>query len=304
MGINFPQTKQEYSILLRCGTNRRIIRALENHEIPWQKPWQGRGEGVGYPREANTRKKFFGINFLLLQMSAKEHGFVSNWWGTADYFASLGAQVKERPENVIPGSWATETVLYKEDNGHVLTMSSIVYNADQLNLLLENYPNNSTLMPNYNAAEKVLKAPKANIQHTEDSEAWYYYPPNDYIALPQKKRCESGLGGLPLYYESLAHELMHWSEARLGFEISDSNEAIRELRADIGAAMLLEDLGLPHSISASNFRKWYLQWIKLMKQDENLIFKVSAAASLACDFILSFSSRIEPRFNMINENAA
>ena len=300
MGINFPKNKQEYSILLRRGINNRMIRALENREIPWQKPWEGRGEGVGYPREASTRKKFFGINFLLLQMAAKRHNFVSSWWGTADFFKSLGAEVKERPEDVMPGSWATETVLYEDS----ISLSSVVYNVDQLDLLLENYPNNSTLMPNYKAGEKVLLATKANVQHTDEGEAWYYYPPNDYIALPKKKRCEAGLGGLPIYYESLAHELMHWSEVRLGVEVTVANEAMRELRADIGAAMLLEELGLPHSISASNFNKWYLQWIELLKKDENLIFRVSAAASLATDFILGFSNYAEPRFNMINENAA
>jgi antirestriction protein ArdC len=289
--------------LLRRGINRRIIRSLENRYIPWQKPWEGRGHGVGYPREANTRKKFFGINFLLLQMSAKEHGFVSSWWGTADYFASLGAQVKDRPENVIPGNWATETILYKANGGEILTLSSVVYNSEQLNILLENYPTNSTLMPSYAKAEKVFKATKANIQHTDSGEAWYFYPPNDYIAIPKKKRFESGLGGLPGYYESLAHELIHWTEPRLGFD-TESNEAMRELRADIGAAMLVEELGVPHSISFSNFNKWYLQWIDLMKYDDNLIFRVCASASIAADYILSFSNNAETRFNQINENAA
>lgn len=302
-GTLFPQTKQEYSALLRCGINKRIIHCLENRYIPWQKPWEGRGEGVGYPREASTKKRFFGINFLLLQMAAKEHGFTSSWWGTSDQFSLLGASVKSRPENVIPGGWATETILYKEDSGKIVTASSVVYNTDQLNVLLETYAPNSTLMPKYNIAEKALNSTGANVEHNNTGEAWYFYPPHDFITLPNKARFKDGLGGLPGYYESLAHELIHWTEPRLGFD-TESNEAIRELRADIGAAMLVEELGVPHSISFSNFNKWYLQWIDLMDQDDNLIFKVCASASKAADYIISFSSRVEPRFNQIDESAA
>jgi len=295
------RTKEDFSILLRKGINNRIVRALENRYVPWQKPWEGCGEGVGYPRDAKTKKKFFGINFLLLQMSAREHGFISNWWGTVAQFAELGSGIKSRPESVPLGSWSTETILYKTEVNKLLTASSIVYNADQLTSILEGYKSRPKLMPVYDLAEKVLHSTKAKIEHNTTGEAWYFYPPKDCITLPTKA-CfeEDGLGGMPSYYEALAHELIHWSEPRLGYD-TNSDEAIRELRADIGAAMLVEELGVPHSISFSNFNKWYMQWIQLMRQDENLIFQVCASASNAVDYILGSS---ESRFNQIDESVA
>lgn len=293
-------TKEELSILLRRGINNRIVRALENRHIPWQKPWEGRGKGVGYPRDVATGKKFFGINFLLLQMSAREHGFVSGWWATANQFSKLGSEVKSRPESVPIGAWPTETILYKMEADKVLTVSSIVYNSDQLSSLLENYSPNPKLMPVYDAAERVLHSTKAKIKYNATSEAWYFYPPKDFITMPTKAVFENGFGGLPGYYESLAHELIHWTESRLGFN-TDCNEAVRELRADIGAAMLVEELGVPHSISFFNFNKWYINWINLMKHDADLIFKVCASASKAVDYILKSD---EARFNQIDESVA
>lgn len=290
----------ETSTMLRRGINSRIIRALENRILPWQKPWVGYGEGVGYPREVQTGKKFFGINFLLLQMAAREHGFVSSWWGTAKQFELLGSRVRNRPESVQSGNWSTETILYKNDIGRVITVSSIVYNTDQLSQSLVQYTPNPRIVPFYEQAEKVLHSTGAKIKYNSDGEAFYFYPPNDFISIPTKRCFEAGLGGLPGYYEALAHELLHWSENRLWYD-TESNEAIRELRADIGAAMLVEELGVPHSISYSNFEKWYRQWIPLLRADENIIFRVCASASRAVDYILGSK---ELRFNQINEYAA
>jgi len=278
----------DLSTLLRYKVTDRIIRALERREVPWQKPWEGVGNGVGFPREIKTKKKFFGVNFLLLQMSAREHGFISSWWGNID--------AKERPDDVPPGCWATETVCYQEEANAI---SSIVYNYDQSSVILESKPQ-FRLMPSFALAEKVLHSTKAKIVENNNGVALYYYPPHDFITIPDRAKFEAGLGGLPGYYESLAHELLHWTECRLGFDIN-CDEEIRELRADIGAAMLMEELGVPHSISFSNYEKWRLKWIELLKNDPNIIFRVCASACKATDYIMKSSVKPEPWFNPIEE---
>jgi antirestriction protein ArdC len=298
-----PNLRNDLNALVRKNINNRIIKALEDREVPWQKPWEGSGPGVGFPRDVRTKKKFFGINFLLLQMAAKEHHFTSSWWGTTDEFTALGSNVKSRPDQVQPGCWATETVLYKNQDNRILTMSSIVYNSEQLMFLLESCQPNSKLYPSYDLAERVLHGTKAKISYNDTGEAYYFYPPYDFITFPERRAFEEGLGGLPGYYESLAHELVHWSEPRLGFDV-DCDEGIRELRADIGAAMLMEELGVPHSISFSNFEKWRTRWLALLREDFNLIFKVAASATKAVDYIMGFTVKVEPRFNAIEESAA
>ncbi len=284
----------EPSTLLRQKINGRIISALQNNDMPWQKPWEGRGTGVGFPREISTKNKFFGINFLLLQMSAKKHGFVSNWWGTSRQLENL--EVKGRPDDVDPGSWATEIVFYHKDKPN----SYVVYNLDQVANLPEAYQPKIDFTPSYVLAEQVLLSTNARIKFSEDHEALYFYPPNDFIKFPEKRLFEAGIGGLPGYYDSLAHELMHWTESRVGFD-TECDEGIRELRADIGAAMLMEELGVPHSMGYSNFYKWKDRWIKLLKNDHRLIFKICVAASKGAEYISRFNNRSEPKFNQIDE---
>lgn len=292
--------KTEPSTLLRHKINGHIISVLQKNEMPWQKPWEGRGTGVGFPREISTKRKFFGINFLLLQMSAKSHGFVSSWWGSATQLADLGVNVKNRPNDVEPGSWATETIFYKKELDKIIPTSSILYNLDQSSILLDSYQPRVNYKPSFKLAERILHSTNAKIKYSESHEALYFYPPNDFIKFPEKRLFEAGIGGLPGYYESLAHELMHWSESRLGFDIN-CDEGIRELRADIGAAMLMEDLGVPHSISYSNFYKWRDRWINLLKSDCKLIFRICASASKGVEYIKQFSTNPKPEFNQINE---
>jgi len=286
--------KSDPITLLRQKINGRIIRALQRNEMPWQKPWEGRGKGVGFPCEISTKNKVFGINFLLLQMSAKDHGFVSNLWGTSSQLKNM--KVMERPDDVSPGSWATE-IIYYENN---IPTSYVVYNLDQVVNLPEAYQAKINFTPYYDLAEKVLHSTGARIKFNKGKKALYFYPPNDFIKFPEKRLFEAGIGGLPGYYDSLAHELMHWTESRVGFD-TDCNEGIRELRADIGAAMLMEELGVPHSMGHSNFYKWKDRWIKLLKNDYNLIFKVCAAACKGAEYINKHS---EIKFNRIDECVA
>jgi antirestriction protein ArdC len=288
--------KRDLNNLLRHSVNGRIIQALEHKEVPWQKPWGGNG----FPRDVFSKKKFFGVNAILLQMAAKNK-FSSNLWGTSAQFAKLRMPVKDRPLTVAPGEWGTEIITYKDDtfSKRAAVSSTVVYNLEQTKCkkILD-----VSLIPNYQLAESVLTSTPAILDFNSNNEAFYFYPPVDFITIPKKEIFEASLGGLPGYYESLAHELIHWTEPRLGF--STDEEAIRELRAEIGAAFLMEELEIPHSIAYSNFYLWRVKWIELMRSNVNLIFEIAASACKAVDYVLAFAGKQEERFNQINENVA
>jgi antirestriction protein ArdC len=287
-------TKQEWSDRLRLSVSRRIIEKLETNEPPWQKPWVGR---VGFHRTFLSKTKFDGINTILLQIAAKEKRFRSNLWATSGQFARLGMPVKYRPDDVEAGNWATEIVYYDDDN---LLHSLVVYNLDQCQSVIEGFLRDPILTADYSYAEKILHATDAKIEYNRDGKAFYFYK-DDYIALPAKEDFENGLGGLPGYYDALAHELIHWTEPRLKFH---NIEPIIELRAEIGTSLLMEELCVPNSIAYLNFNKWRDSWISLMESNPAFIFKIAASACRAVDYILTFSSRSEERFNRIDENAA
>lgn len=283
--------------------NSEIITALKNNQIPWQKPWIGWGDNLGFPRNLGSRLKYFGINFVLLQTAAKRHGFKSKWWGTAQDFKAFGYEIAERPSHIeIGGGWATVVVSYKIKELKVEPTCEIVYNADQLRVPFDACVAKPKLKVDYDFGDRVLSQVPAELKVNDEGKALYYYPPQDYITMPSKVDFEMSINGLPAYYECLAHELMHYTETRLGFKTE--YEAIRELRAEIGAAMLMQELRLPHSICLSNFRKWSETWVNFMTTDPNLIFRLTASASRAVDYILSFSGLEEERLDKVSENVA
>lgn len=278
------------------SANNRIITALEKGEVPWQRTWKGYGKNMGFPRNVYTKKKYFGISAVLLIQASEKLGFKSNWWGTSSQFAALGGKIAPRPSHVEPGEWPTEILVYKKDvvTGKLTLGSAIVYNSEQLVTPFETLTPEPKLNPNYELAERVMNSVGAEVEFNNDGEAWYYYPPDDYITVPSKEAFEDTLGGMPAYYETLAHELMHWTEPRLGFK---GNEAARELRAEIGSTMLGEELGLPHSCAFSHIAKWRREWLRCMQENPNLIIEICASISNATDLILDRSNLLEERFN-------
>lgn len=186
--------KYDLNVLLRHNVNNQIVKALEKNEIPWQKPWKGHGKGVGFPKNVLTKKKFFGVDVILLQMAAKRKGFVNKWWGTREQFSHFGLSVKERPANVEPGDWGTEIVFYKTDNNcknNVATTSIIVYNAEQLVECPEEFQADAGRFPSYKLSETILHGTAAKLEYSDDGAAFYFYPPDDFIMIPKKKYFES-----------------------------------------------------------------------------------------------------------------
>ena len=90
------------------------------------------------------------------------------------------------------------------------------------------------------------------------------------------------------YYDSLFHELSHYSEARL------SDLKAPALFANFGlkfaAPFMTTQLGLPvfaDMKKLTNHRKHLDRWVRAMHADPNLIFKVVHAASQGVEYLLS-----------------
>ena len=67
-----------------------------------------------------------------------------------------------------------------------------------------------------------------------------------------------------------------------------------ELRAEIAAAFMCSEIGIPQSDDLSNTEAYLASWLKSLESDHRFIFKASAAASKAADYVLSFSREAEP----------
>ena len=306
-----PSQKQ-----IREEITAKIIQALESGVKPWRRPWSV-SPNSGRPTNIVSHKLYQGINPLLLQLHSMRFGLRSKWWGTFHQWSDMGCNVKKRPADVEPGHWGASIILYRpfkktienndgdeEEHEFMLMRTFTVFSVDQVEgkaaekFQVHDEPGNGIVLPDYAPAEELIAATQADIRHGGDR-AFYCRPmpegtwPNhkngDYIVLPPKHRyVKPGC-----YYETLAHELCHWSELRTGWDHSKQGYGMGELAAEIGSAYLCSELGVPQGEDLANHAAYVQSWLKEMKNDPSYIFKASTQASKAADYLLAFVKKEE-----------
>lgn len=281
---------------IRTTITNTIIESLEagNGTLPpWRKPWAADPNGLGLATSLSTGRAYQGINQLLLQVLAMKRGYQSKWFGTFNQIKQAGASVQK-------GAKAVQVVLFRpvsrertnevgeqvEDKFLVMRTFS-VFNVEQTTGLDQfrvgfSQPTD-TLFDRFEAMDRLVAACGVDLRHGGNRA--YYSPGGDYIQMPHRHQFESS----EAYYQTLAHEMTHWSESRIGFDRAkeDNAYALGELVAELGASFLLAELGLPASENIENCTRYLDHWLKAMRGDTRFIFKAAATASKAVDFLLS-----------------
>jgi len=293
---------------IRESITNRIIAGLEKGLLPWRRPWSS-DPNSGLPSNVASKNVYRGINPLLLELTAMDRGYSSRWWGTYRQWESLGGQVKRRPTNVPAGEWGTQIVLYKPVNRTVTDEDGderkesfrflkffTVFNLDQVEgdfaALRPSVPT-EPVKPDFQVAQDMIEATGAEI-HFGGDKAYYRRPspvdswPNhhdgDFISVPHRSQFESAKE----YVCTLFHELMHWSEIRLGWT---GSYAMGELIAEIGASYVAAELNVPGSDDLENSTRYLSSWLKELRDDPSAILRAAAQASKASDYLLAFSRK-------------
>ncbi len=105
---------------IREEITAKIVAALEKDLRPWRRMWTT--NNPGQHSNAVTGKPYRGVNPLLLQLHALDHGFTSTWWATFNQWKQLGCYINRRPDDVEPGQWGATLAVYipiksKQDEG-------------------------------------------------------------------------------------------------------------------------------------------------------------------------------------------
>ncbi len=286
----------------------QIIEALTSGSLPpWRQPWLSH-HNAGFPTNVVSKRRYSGVNPLLMQMAAQRHGLRSKFWATFKQWQSLGGMVKRRPADVRPGEWGTSIVFWKpvtktevdpktgdeEEITFGFLKNYTVFNADQVDgdfdhLRVADIVTNNDFI-DFKPAERAIEATEADIRFGGD--AAFYRRPNldgdgDFIQMPPKH----SFSPPSEYYATALHELMHWSECRLGWS---GNYSEGELRAEIAACYAITELGVPQSEDLSNHHAYLDHWLGHLERDARYIFAACTAASKAAEFVLSFSRVHEP----------
>lgn len=286
-----------YASDLRKELTAQIVEALESGKLPpWRKPWTD-DPAAGFPTNALTDRRYSGINPMLLNLSGQRQRFQSRFWATFRQWKELGGWVKR-------GSRGTQIIFYRPlertvTNGKgepeietiYLMKSFFVFNSEQVEgthldqFRVGTKPATSALPDTrFDEADEVVAATEARLCFGGNKA--FYRPSEDFIQMPHRQQFK--MAGQ--YYETLFHELVHWSERR---RVWEGSYELGELIAEIGSCYLSAELRIPHGEDISNHVAYLKGWLSAMKADPSFIFRASSEASKAADFILAFTASVQ-----------
>ena len=269
----------------------RIIKALEEGTVPWQKPWIGSGKAINYV----TRKPYKGINTLLLDQPGE--------YLTFKQCTSLGGKVKKREKAQMIVFFTFSEHKEKDANGEdKITKFPVLkyYNVFHLSQcegieskLTPHSPEADPLAEGENVISGYVTRSGVGFEAVKGSDRAFYRPSEDRVVVPhisQYKLVEE-------YYSTTFHELTHSTghSSRLK-RFGEKNDGVaafgndvyskEELIAEIGSSMLMSIAGIERSETFTNSAAYLQSWLNVLKGDKRLIVTAANAAQKAVDLIL------------------
>lgn len=281
----------------------RIVSALEEGTVPWQRPWHVEG---GVHKNLKTKTAYRGINQFLLDMTAMSAGYTAPYWLSLKQAGEMGGKVKKDSESTLvifnkPMVWEDEKDL--DENGkpkkktYWLLRYYRVFNIEQIEGIdpkkIPAKPEHEEFTP-IERGDKLLAGIRnaAKVRHGGDHAS--YSPLLDVINLPNPEQFTSPES----YYTTRYHETIHSTghKDRTG-RIKDwagfgsDPYAKEELVAEMGAAMLGALTGVDTAASQKNTKAYIQSWMRRFKDEPELLIKAGAQAQRACDYITGDDAR-------------
>ena len=277
----------------------RIVDQLEQGVIPWQKPWSSVQGAISH----TTGKRYSLLNQMLL-------GCRSGEFVTFKEAQREGGHVKKGEKASMIVFWKFLDSAKRDDDGNVVhgadgkpIMESLpflryynVFHIDQCEGIQPRFKEEPTpgehLSPD-DAADRIVEGyiqrsgVKLILRHSDRA---FYSPSSDSVTVPELAQYTS----VSEYYSTLFHELTHSTghasrlnrlskEASFGSELYSKEELIAEL----GAAFLVNHVGLETDDSFRNSAGYIQSWLKALKDDKRLIVSAAGKADKAVAMILN-----------------
>lgn len=283
----------------------RIIKQLEEGNIPWRKPWGM----AGSPQNLISKKFYRGINILLLSALGYQH----NYFLSKKQVGELGAEVKEgeKPHMVVLWNWGEETIGSTEENTekkkYPILRYYMVYNVAQCTGIPPERIPEPRVIPNpIEAMEEVINSMPSlpPIVHIHD-EAFYNFA-KDIINIPEMSKFEDSES----YYSVLIHELVHSTghETRLKRKgiiekpaFGSPAYALEELIAEIGSCFLKVHTGIEKENVSRNSAGYIQGWLSLLRTDRKAVIYASSFAQKAVDYILNVNHPVDNEPTRVEE---
>lgn len=267
----------------------RIIAELEKGRIPWNKPWTGIRSGA-YSRA--TGKPYSLLNQLLLVKPGE--------YLTYKQAQAAGGTVKKGEKSQIVVFWKPlEVEKENEDGSKQKQMIPIlkyynVFHIDQCEGVKPRFVQEVFVPVDPVAEAEAILADYSQRSgcriFNEQQDRAYYRPFTDEIHLPLREQFPQ----IAEYYSTAFHEATHSTghTSRLNrlntsafFGSEDYSK--EELIAEMGSAILMNELGIETPDTFRNSAAYIQGWLKALKDDSRLIVSAAGKAEKAVRLILN-----------------
>ena len=263
----------------------RIMEQLENGIIPWEKPWISAGNAVSHA----TGKPYSLLNQMLLGRPGE--------YVTFNQCQQEGGKVRkgEKSSMVVFWKWIEEKYPDTEEVKQIPFLRYFnVFHIDQCEGLTAKHTQE---LPNTVAADQTAEAIIAGYIQTsgvrlnhEAGDQAFYRPSTDSITLPLLVQFKETAE----YYSTAFHEMVHSTGHKTRLDRLEKtaffgSEAYskEELIAEIGAATLVNHVGLETSRSFRNSTAYVQNWLRVLQNDKRFIVSAAGKAEKAVNLILN-----------------
>lgn len=292
-----------------------FLKMLEADKLDWKKGWLI----TGSPVSAITGKHYNGVNRMFLGIATMQRGYSDNRWVTYNQMEDKGWSFKRGEQgnnlgkgagvpieyfefrdkltkkpfdrHVLDGMTEDEKNEYMDENVYVLRKYYHVFNGD----IIDGIPEKQTALADPAAtndrAENLIQLWNDTVVPISyGGDRAYYTKATDTIRLPAREKFYD----LPGFYETALHEISHSTghESRLNRDMGEGKDtpeyAVEELRAEIAAMFLVQDLGVAATDKhVENNAAYVKSWHERIKDDPNVLFKAIADAERITKYVLA-----------------
>ena len=284
----------------------RIVAQLEQGLIPWHKPWTGVGLEDGGAVNYVSRKPYSMLNQMLLGREGEYLTFkqIKERGGSIKKGAKAGVVVffttttyTKREEVQEDGSTETVSVM-KEHLMPVLKYYNVFHidDCEGIESKIKVEEDAGPKISPIESAEKVLngyveREKELQFRNNIPTDRAYYSPTLDLISVPMLTQYEIA----EEYYSTTFHEAVHStmpenrcnrkSEQKLA-AFGSEDYSREELVAEIGSAMLCNNVGIDCEKAFKNSVAYIQGWLKKLKNDNRMIVWAASRAEKAAKYIL------------------
>ena len=264
----------------------RIIAQMEQGQIPWSKPWVNNGKAISHA----TGKPYSLLNQMLLGRPGE--------YVTFKQCQEAGGHIKkgEKSSLIVFWKWIEQE---DEETGEKKEVPFLryynVFHIDQCEGITAKYAQENSFPDGASTVDHAqeiiydyLGRTGVKLLHQQGDRA-FYRPSTDEIVLPIRKQFVSTAE----YYSTVFHELTHSTGHpsrlnRLDKVVAFGSDVYskEELVAEIGAAALVNHVGLETSTSFRNNAAYIQNWLSVLRGDKRFIVSAAGKAEKAVRFIL------------------